>query len=75
MHAARNRGTRMAQSITQHDPNLHLHSNGMAAKFSHFAQKTAYWTGHPIAFLLAVSVIVVWIVSGPLFNLVTPGSW
>ena len=58
----------MAQSITQHDPNLHSHSNGIAAKFSHFAQKTANWTGHPTAFLLAVAVIVIWIVSGPLFK-------
>lgn len=37
-------------------------------KFTAFAQKTASWTGHPAAFLLAVGVIVVWIVSGPIFN-------
>jgi low affinity Fe/Cu permease len=41
---------------------------GIAAHFAHFAQKTAAWTGHPIAFLLAVAVIVVWIVTGPIFN-------
>ena len=40
----------------------------MAAAFSSFAQKTAVWTGHPLAFLLAVAVIVVWVVTGPLFN-------
>lgn len=36
--------------------------------FSHFAQQTSVWTGHPLAFLLAVTVIVVWIVTGPIFN-------
>ena len=40
----------------------------MNTVFSHFAQKTAAWSGHPIAFLLAVSVIFVWIVSGPVFG-------
>lgn len=40
----------------------------VAAGFSAFAQKTAAWTGHPIAFLLATAVIVVWLVTGPIFN-------
>ena len=40
----------------------------IATAFSSFAQKTAAWTGHPIAFLLATAVIVVWVVTGPLFN-------
>jgi low affinity Fe/Cu permease len=40
----------------------------LATKFSALAQKTAAWTGHPTAFLLALAVIVVWIVTGPLFN-------
>jgi low affinity Fe/Cu permease len=39
-----------------------------SAKFHQFAQTTATWTGHPVAFLLAVMVIVVWIVSGPFFH-------
>ncbi len=47
-------------------------SNGarrpLTAQFSSFAQKTASWTGHPTAFLLAAAVIIVWIVTGPLFN-------
>jgi low affinity Fe/Cu permease len=38
----------------------------LAAHFSKFAQATALWTGHPAAFLL-VAVIVVWIVTGPIF--------
>lgn len=40
----------------------------LTQKFSVFAQKTASWTGHPAAFLLAVAVILVWIVTGPIFN-------
>lgn len=43
-------------------------TNPMSAAFSTFAQKTAAWTGHPIAFLLAAATIVVWVVTGPLFN-------
>jgi low affinity Fe/Cu permease len=40
----------------------------MGAWFSQFAQKTAIWTGHPLAFLLAVLVIAVWILTGPVFH-------
>jgi low affinity Fe/Cu permease len=36
--------------------------------FSRFAQKVASWTGNPIAFLLALAVVLVWIVTGPIFN-------
>jgi low affinity Fe/Cu permease len=43
-------------------------ATGLTKHFSHLAQKTAAWTGHPTAFLLAVAVIVVWIVTGPIFN-------
>lgn len=43
-------------------------SSTMASKFSHFAQKTAVWTGHPIAFLLAIITIVAWVVTGPMFH-------
>jgi low affinity Fe/Cu permease len=42
------------------------HSNG--SWFTHFAKFTARATGHPIAFSLAVGVIVVWAVTGPLFG-------
>ena len=42
--------------------------NFLALKFSYFAQKTAVWTGHPTAFLMAIAVIVVWVVTGPIFN-------
>ena len=51
--------------------NGHTPSNGanpVSAAFASFAQKTAAWTGQPIAFLLAAAVIVIWVVTGPLFN-------
>jgi low affinity Fe/Cu permease len=40
----------------------------LAAHFARFAQATALWTGHPAAFLLALAVVAVWILSGPVFN-------
>ena len=49
----------------------HTQGNGknpLAAKFTVFAQKISQWTGHPVAFLLAVAVVIVWIVTGPLFG-------
>ena len=42
--------------------------NGLSGWFSHFAQATATWSGHPLAFLLATTVVMVWIVTGPIFN-------
>ena len=40
----------------------------LSARFSHFAQTIAIWSGHPTAFLLAALVIVVWVITGPIFN-------
>jgi len=40
----------------------------LAARFARFAQATAWSTGHPIAFLLAATVVMVWVVSGPIFD-------
>jgi low affinity Fe/Cu permease len=44
------------------------HANTAAAVFSHFAQTIAMWTGHAAAFLLAVAAIVIWVVTGPIFD-------
>jgi low affinity Fe/Cu permease len=44
------------------------HPSKLSTMFSTFAQKTALWTGHPVAFLLAMITIVVWIVTGPIFH-------
>ena len=39
--------------------------SGMLERFSHHATKA---TGSSLAFVLAVTVIIVWVVTGPLFN-------
>lgn len=36
--------------------------------FIKFAEKVACWTGSATAFVMAVSVIIVWIISGPMFG-------
>jgi low affinity Fe/Cu permease len=38
------------------------------SRFSSFAKRTARASGHPAAFVLAVVVIVVWGITGPLFG-------
>ncbi|WP_069440441.1 low affinity iron permease family protein [Methyloceanibacter superfactus] len=36
--------------------------------FTHFAQLASHITGRPLSFILAVAVILVWAVTGPLFG-------
>lgn len=36
--------------------------------FANFAHKIANWSGQPLAFILAVLVILCWIVTGPIFH-------
>jgi len=36
--------------------------------FHHFSRRTARHVGHPTAFVLAILVIAVWIVTGPIFG-------
>jgi len=40
----------------------------LAEQFSKFAQVTAQVTGHPTSFLIAVSLIAAWVISGPIFR-------
>jgi len=40
----------------------------LAEQFGKFAQATARATGHPGSFLVALLLIAVWVVSGPLFH-------
>lgn len=49
-----------------HAPNNH--SLLVPQGFSQFAHATSLWTGHPVAFLFAVAVVVVWAATGPLFG-------
>ena len=39
-----------------------------AQNFSRFAHSVSLWTGHPVAFLLALAVVIAWVVTGPMFN-------
>jgi low affinity Fe/Cu permease len=52
----------------QNKHNGHSASSGLSRGFARFAQATAHWTGHPAAFLLAVAIVVVWVVTGPIFH-------
>jgi low affinity Fe/Cu permease len=58
----------MASKIHQLNHAVSQNRPTLAARFSAFAQKTALWTGHPFAFLLAVTVVAVWVVTGPMFD-------
>lgn len=40
----------------------------MAEAYGSLAKKISHWCGHQGTFLLAVSVILVWIVTGPIFG-------
>jgi low affinity Fe/Cu permease len=39
-----------------------------SSPFSHFANRTARATGHPAAFIIAALIIIVWGITGPIFN-------
>ncbi|AYM66087.1 hypothetical protein At12D13_49350 (plasmid) [Agrobacterium fabrum] len=43
--------------------------------FARFATATARVTGSPVAFILCVTAVLIWAVSGPLFGSPKPGSW
>jgi len=40
----------------------------LAQQFSRFAHSISMWTGHPLAFLLAVVLVIVWVLTGPVFH-------
>ena len=47
----------------------HAHKGSwLSQQFSRMAQTVASWTGHPVSFLLACAVVLVWIVTGPMFD-------
>jgi low affinity Fe/Cu permease len=43
-------------------------TSALAHQFSEFARGISLWTGNSSAFLLAVAVVLVWVITGPLFN-------
>jgi len=48
-----------------------LPQRGLSHTFSRFASRIAEWMGAPTAFLVAVLLIVVWLVTGPVFGFST----
>ncbi|HEX3340180.1 MAG TPA: low affinity iron permease family protein [Pseudolabrys sp.] len=50
------------------DDRLNDHSPRLTPEFSRFAHAISTWAGHPITFLLAVAVVIVWAATGPLFG-------
>jgi low affinity Fe/Cu permease len=59
----------MNRKTSRHDRHVPAnHSSMMALQFSEFARAISLWTGNPAAFLLAVAVVLVWVVTGPFFN-------
>jgi low affinity Fe/Cu permease len=58
----------MNKSKNNHDQASSNHSPVLTQYFSQFAHATSMWTGHPLAFLLAVAVVIVWAATGPLFG-------
>lgn len=47
---------------------VNIQSSTLTRRFSEFARAISLWSGNPIAFLLAVAVVLVWVVTGPLFD-------
>ena len=48
-----------------------LPQRGLSHTFSRFASRIAQWMGAPAAFLIAVLLIVVWLLTGPVFGFST----
>lgn len=46
----------------------HMPENTKKKFFERFANKITVWTGSPIAFGTAAAIIIVWAISGPIFN-------
>ena len=50
------------------DANAPMRPTKSRSLFTRFAKATSRWSGRPIAFLLAVAVVIVWIATGPVFH-------
>ena len=46
----------------------HAAPSALTQQFSRFAHSISLWTGHPLAFLLAVALVIVWVLTGPIFK-------
>ena len=46
----------------------HTAPSALTQQFSRFAHSISVWTGHPLAFLLAVLLVIAWVLTGPIFK-------
>jgi len=47
---------------------VNIKSSALTRRFSEFARAISLWSGNPVAIRLAVVVVLVWVLTGPLFN-------
>src|SRR5436190_23122404 len=59
---------RSSNPSQNHNNNHSQNHNGLNHLFSELACKTAHFAGKPLAFLVAVLVVVIWGLTGPLFG-------
>src|SRR6476660_1464190 len=58
----------MTKRKSSRTPAQAMRAASLTGYFSHFAHTTSLWTGHPAAFLAAVALVFVWVLTGPIFN-------
>jgi low affinity Fe/Cu permease len=64
-------GTRQMRAAHRLAVGEKLPQRGVTHTFSRFASRIAEWMGAPLAFLIAVLLIVVWLLTGPVFGFST----
>lgn len=58
----------MTKRKNRRHPTQAPQATSLTNHFSHFAHATSLWTGHPAAFLVAVAIVLLWVVTGPIFD-------
>ena len=58
----------MAKPINNSRSSRNGGPSSLTQRFSRFSQLISLWTGHPLAFLFAVTLVIVWVLTGPIFK-------
>ena len=58
----------MAKTNNNSPSNRNGAPSALTQRFSQFSHSISVWTGHPLAFLLAVALVLVWVLTGPIFK-------
>ncbi|HTM73228.1 MAG TPA: low affinity iron permease family protein [Pseudolabrys sp.] len=58
----------MAKTNNNSSSNRNGAPSALTQRFSQFSHSISVWTGHPLAFLLAVALVFVWVLTGPIFK-------